>query len=99
MAHKGELLIPSIAANDPNGVEVIRAWVAEKRLHVSLAPEVWKDPSAWGIALADIVRHLADAYSQTQGIEQKDTVQRIFSLLCAELDTPTDTPTGGFVEN
>jgi len=95
--HKGELSAPTSALNDPNGTEIIRGWVANNGLEISLLPGAWDDPAAWGIALADVIRHLADAYSQTQGRSREDTVARITSLIHAELDAPTDQPSGGFV--
>ena len=96
-AHKGELSIPPQAEADVSGTELLRAWVAGGSFFVSLRPEVWKDPAAWGIAIADIVRHLADAYQIKQGLDREDTTKRIVGLLEAELRSPTDTPTGNFV--
>ena len=97
MGHQNELLIPPIAENDSGGVEIIRAWVAEKGLHVSLSPNVWKDPAAWGIALADVIRHLADAYKKSQDLNKEEVVQRILAGINAEIGSPTDEPTGDYV--
>lgn len=96
--HKGEIRIPPIAEKDSSGVEILRAWVADGGFHVSLKPEVWNDAGAWGIALADIVRHLSDAYHGRQGSDKKETTEHILALLHAELDSPTDEPTGCFVD-
>ena len=96
--HKGELMIPPIASADSSGKEVLRAWVADNSFHVSLRPEVWDDSAAWGVAIADIIRHLADAYYATKGSDREETIGRVLSLLHAELDAPTDTPTGYFAD-
>jgi len=55
-------------------------------------------PAAWGIALADVTRHLADAYHQTHGLALDESIRRIQEGMTAELSAPTDQPTGGFVE-
>ena len=93
-----ELVIPAKAQADPNAVEMLRAWIADSGLHVSISPGIWQDSGHWGIALADIIRHLADAYQQTHGAAPSDTVARIFALLRAEFASPTDTPSGSFIE-
>ena len=41
---KNECAIPSEATTDPNSREVLRAWVANEGLHVSLwIPDAWDD--------------------------------------------------------
>jgi hypothetical protein len=51
-----------MAEEDPKAIEVVRVWVAKGGQHVSINPFVWKDPEAWGIVLADLAGHLANAY-------------------------------------
>jgi hypothetical protein len=57
----------------------------------------WDQPAAWGLVLADIARHLARAYEQTQGKGQSETLDAVIGLFAAELSNPTDTPTGALV--
>ena len=96
---KNECVIPPEALTDPNSREVLRAWVANEGLHISLwIPEAWDDPGHWGVALTDVMRHLADAYQKSQGVAPQATIARIQEMIAAELSSPTDTPTGGFVE-
>lgn len=91
---KGELLAPPAAEADPKAIEVVRVWAAQGGQHVSINPFVWKNPQAWGIMLADLARHLANAYQQELGLEPKDTLSKITELLMAELTNPTDTARG-----
>ena len=93
MGHPNELVIPPIALDDPKSGEILRAWVAKQGLHVSMHTN-WKDPLGWGIALADIVRHLGNAYAEQRGWKKEDAVARVVQGLYAELGSPTDTPTG-----
>ena len=96
---KNECAIPPEALTDPNGVEILRAWVAHEGLHVSLRiPDEWEDPGHWGVALTDVMRYLADAYQKSQGAASQVTIARIQKMIAAELASPTDKPTGGFVE-
>jgi Domain of unknown function (DUF5076) len=100
MSKKHECLIPAEALVDPKSREILRAWVANEALHVSLfIPDAWEDPGHWGVALADVTRHLADAYHKSQGADPKQTIQRIQEMIVAELAEPTDNLTGGFVED
>lgn len=89
-----ELPIPAKALAAEGGFEVVRVWVANRAPHVSLATGVWKDPAAWGILLADLARHVARAYEQTQQLDQQQVLERIRAGLVAELTVPTDKPTG-----
>ncbi len=96
-AADSQLVIPDAAREDPKSFEVARVWVAKKVEHVSLRVDVWKDPAAWGIILADLARHLANAYEQNAGLNSHDTLQRIKAGFEAEMDSPTDHPTGSLV--
>lgn len=89
-----ELLIPETAENDPKAMEVLRVWVAKGGQHVSINAGAWKEPEAWGIVLADLAGHLANAYAQDQGLEPQETLAKIRDLFNKELDSPTDTPKG-----
>ncbi len=97
MAHSHELIVPPVAENDESARELLRAWGVGGGLHVTLASNLWDEPGNWGIALADIARHLSEAYAELKGIEKAETIRRIRILFDAELDSPTDEPTGTFV--
>ena len=93
-----ELIIPPVAAASEDSVEILRAWQVNDSLHVSLKPDAWKEPNAWGLVLADIARHVADALRQTSGLDLDDTLDEIRYMFNAELLHPTDEPTGGFIQ-
>ena len=57
---------------------------------------VWKNPSAWGIVLADLARHVANAHHEADGISIEQSLERIREGFIAELDAPTDSPSGKF---
>ena len=61
---------------------------------MSLNPLVWKDPQAWGIVLADLAGHVANAYKQALGLNRGETMRKITELLVAELTNPTDSACG-----
>ena len=98
MSEPRELCIPQPAIDDPKSGEVLRAWIADGGLHCSLRPNNWSDPGNWGIVLADVARHVANARQEIDGSDREETLSRILTLFNAEFENPTDEPTGGFVE-
>jgi hypothetical protein len=91
----GELSIPPAALMDPSAQEVARIWIAGGGQHVSLRPDVWDDPAAWGLFLVDLAKHLARAHREISGSDERATLARIRSGFDAEWDEPTDEPKGG----
>ena len=76
------LVIPPAAQRDDDSIEMLSAWVAEKGLHCSLNIGVWDsnrgdEPRAWGILLADVIRHIANAIEEHKGDRSDATIARI----------------------
>ncbi|HUI76218.1 MAG TPA: DUF5076 domain-containing protein [Candidatus Acidoferrum sp.] len=94
MGSSKQLQIPDAALRDDKADEIARVWVAGKAQHVSLLVLNWQDPAAWGIVLADLARHLVNAYEQEEQLDRGETLERIRRSFNAELDSPTDSPTG-----
>ena len=94
LGHPRQLSIPCAAANDTRAVELLRVWAAGGRQHVSLATGLWSDPAHWGMMLVDLAKHIANAYSQTNGTSRAAALQRLREGFDAEWETPTDQPTG-----
>lgn len=93
-AHAGALQIPPLAEGDGKAQELVRAWVSQGSLHVSLRPDAFDDAIAWGILLADLARHVSLAVEQMQGTDQAKTLARIRAVMEAEFTGPTDVPKG-----
>jgi Domain of unknown function (DUF5076) len=94
MAETDQLLIPNAAKADPKSFELLRVWTADKGQHVSLRSGVWNDPAAWGLLLADLARHITNAYQQDAGTNPLEARERIKAGFYVELDSPTDEPSG-----
>ena len=92
----GQLLVPPEAHGDSAAIEVLRAWIVKGGLHCSLKPTIWPDAGNWGILLADVARHVADAFQRNAGHSPSESLARIRMAFAAELESPTDTPEGGF---
>ena len=91
MSQKDALPIPAAASRDPRSLEVLRVWIANGEQHVALAFGMWEDPAAWGLLLADLARHIAEAHAQQDSdVNAKDFLERLRSGMEAELDGPTD---------
>ena len=81
---------------------MIRVWIAEKGLHVSLRVGVYDktdidELNAWGIILADIIRHLGDAMKQKKNIEIDEVIEEVVNSMLDELEKPTSRTEGTFL--
>ena len=89
------LSIPPVAQRDKASFEVLRVWIAEQGQHVSIRSGAWEDPFAWGIVLADLARHIANAHHlQNEGTDTDAFLERLLEGFQAEIDNPTDEPEG-----
>jgi hypothetical protein len=95
MANEKFLDPPPAAQRDKAGFEVLRVWIAEQGQHVSIRSGAWEDPFAWGIVLADLARHIANAHElQDKKINKEAFLERLLEGFEAEIDNPTDEPEG-----
>jgi hypothetical protein len=91
---RSELQVPDAAKKDSDAVEILRIWIAGGSQHVSLKSGVWEDPAAWGLMLADLAKHVANAYA-ADGMDKGKALRRVYQGLQAEMQSATDEPTGG----
>ncbi|HRN82637.1 MAG TPA: DUF5076 domain-containing protein [Nitrosomonas europaea] len=89
-----ELKTPDSVLSDKSSFEVLRVWDTGQGLKIVLRSDVWSDPAAYGIMLADLAKHIANAYFQAQGKDVATTLLRVLEGFNAELDFPSDVPTG-----
>ena len=93
--------MPPAAQRDDQSWELMRVWFAEHGLHCSLKVGVYEsegigEERAWGMVLADVTRHLADAVSSLTGREKEAALQAIRLHFEEELDSPTSQTHGSF---
>jgi hypothetical protein len=88
---KGELEVPPIATSNSQAVEVLRVWAIPGQPQQLTLRITWKDAGAWGLLLADVARHAANAYAN-EGQNRAEVLARIRQLLDAEFSKPTDNP-------
>ncbi len=95
------LVVPPAAQRDANSIQMLSAWIAENGLHCALKIGMWKEQGsnesrAWGILLADAVRHISNALQEQYGAPATETAGAIVAALSAELEEPTSKAVGGF---
>ena len=95
------LVIPPPAQRDKKSVQMLSAWIAERGLHCTMNVGMWhaegrNEPAAWGVLLADVVRHLATALESENGVDASDILADIVESLTQELDDPTSEANGEF---
>lgn len=99
-----ELPRPPAAEIDGDAVEVFRVWVANRGLHVVLNHDFYRDRNyeeewAWGLLLADMVRHLSNAIADDRGDDARDVLRGIREAFESELAAPTSEMEGGFLSD
>ena len=95
MSLKDALPVPSAATRDPRSVEILRVWIANGEQHVALAFGMWEEPAAWGLLLADLAQHIAQAHAQQDdGVSAEDFLEEIRAGFEAEMDSPSDEVSG-----
>ncbi|WP_444901156.1 DUF5076 domain-containing protein [Microbulbifer sp. SSSA007] len=98
-----ELEIPPAAVQDENSVELIRAFVANGAQWTSINPHLFRnhefqEEKAWGIFLADTIKHLASAISESKKVDGYDVIVDIVEALNNELDLSTSDVQGGYLK-
>ena len=89
--NSNSLETPPITNADSNAVEVLRVWAAPGQPQQLTLRTTWNDAGAWGLLLADVARHAANAYGN-EGADPNVVLARIRELFDAEMSSPTDTP-------
>jgi hypothetical protein len=96
--------IPDAALDDDNAVEMLRVWIAKKKLHCSMKVGMYKEAGgrvseekAWGIVLADTARHIARALESGYSENASEVIRKIRESFENELNRPTSSLEGGFV--
>lgn len=95
------LVVPPAAQRDEKSIQMLSAWIAENGLHCSLKIGVWHENGrdearAWGILLADAIRHIANALQENCGQSAPEAIACVLDALQNELDAPTSAAKGGF---
>ncbi|MHA6895350.1 DUF5076 domain-containing protein [Ralstonia pseudosolanacearum] len=95
--------IPIPALRDEDAVEMLRVWIAERKLHCSMKIGMYleamniPEERAWGVILADVTRNIANAlesgYSENRGV----SIEKIKESYLKELAKPTSDADGDFV--
>ncbi len=86
-----ELPTPPEAAGDADATELLRAWVIDQALQCTLRAGAFEDPATWGVLLADVVHHVAEAFAEDEGREASETIRLIRAAFDAEMNAPPDT--------
>ena len=99
-----ELTIPPAAVADDDSVELLRAWVADGGQWVSLNPHLYRhrefeEEWAWGLFLADTIRHLARAIGAESGKDERKIIKGIRKAFDGEIKKPTTAIRGGYLED
>jgi hypothetical protein len=80
---------PDDAIDNDKATEVLRGWVVDEDLQVSLAFEAFgNNPELWGQLLAETAVHVADAMSAEGYGDRQSLFAKLRASLLANLDQP-----------
>jgi hypothetical protein len=88
--HPNELLMPPEVIGDPEAGEVMRAWIVNGGLSVSLHPSALGAVEVWGMLLVDVARHVSRAYEDMGEGTYAANLEQIQGMMDAEFARPTD---------
>ena len=72
-------------ALDHGGSEILRLGIVNEELYVSALP-AFKEPSQWGVVLAEVARRMGAIYAaQTPGVSKKDVTVQIVEAFASEM--------------
>ena len=95
------LVIPPAALRDTDSLELARVWIAEQGLHCSLKVGLYADDgvsretAAWGVILADLAGHVADALGAEGMGSRADLLDALVESFNDEVTTPSSSRTSG----
>ena len=67
-----ELCAPPDVENDPNAIEILRIWVAEGVLQLSVDISVYESVEDYGVMLAGLGNHFVNAMAMGTGAKRDD---------------------------
>ena len=79
-----ELTVPP-DAHEHGGVEVLRAFVVNNGLSISLQ-RAFEEPGVWGVLFADVARHVARAFAKETDMSEAEVLQQIRQMFDAQWD-------------
>ncbi len=94
MAQADQLRVPEPARTDPKSFELLRVWVAHQDQHITLRVGVWEDPTDWGVMLADLARHIANAFENAENRDPVKVLERIQAGFEMGIKSPGDSIQG-----
>ncbi|MDO1559913.1 DUF5076 domain-containing protein [Brevundimonas sp. 2R-24] len=71
-----EISPPPNYQDNPQAIEVMRAWWMGERAQMTFRP-VFSDPRAFGFLLAEASRHLSNVYAETRGMTPEAAMEAI----------------------
>jgi len=92
--------LPPAALRDADALELARVWIAERGLHCALRVGLYTgngasgEITAWGLILADMAGHVADALSAEGMGSRTDLLEALAERFNQEVASPTSERSG-----
>mgnify|MGYP001378663707 CR=1 FL=1 len=76
-----ELCAPPDVENDPNALEILRVWVADGVLQLSVDISVFEAPEDYGILLAGLGNHFLNAMTMRTDIDKEEALSTVLKQI------------------
>ena len=76
-----ELCASPDVENDPNAVEILRIWVADGVLQLSVDISVYESPEDYGVMLAGLGNHFINAMTMGTGVKREEVLAVILKQI------------------
>ena len=99
---KNALPVPEGILGDENAMEMLRVWIGNRDIQISMLLGMWEQASqgdiderdAWGELLADLVRHIANGLTQSHDYNTTASEMRIANAMLVHLGHGANTVEG-----
>lgn len=71
------LSVPPEVNNAGEAFELVRGWLIDNHLVCSLFPSAFENHAIWGVLLADIAHHIANALAESEGADRDAVLKTI----------------------
>lgn len=101
-----ELPVPEGIEGDPDATEMVRVWIGNKDIQISMLLGMWEEASnydldereAWGELLADLIHHIANGLTQSHDYNTTASEMKIVNALLTHLGHGANTVKGKIEE-
>lgn len=83
---------PKEVSQEQDAIEILKVWKVTKGQIFTFSTDVWSDSAAWGLLVADLIKHISKALTASRPDDYDKVYNRILDAINAELGLSSDSP-------